>query len=285
MRLVLATSQNLPDLDPDDQLLVPALQKLGFQVDIQIWDDPTVQWDNYEACIIRSTWDYVPKRNDYIAWVKRVSQQTPIWNSPEVIEWNTDKTYLRELEYKGIRVVPTIWTKAGDLLNPEQLMQEHNWSSIVVKPVVSASGLDTYHVTQDNLVSLQPELERLAKERHLMIQPYFKSVEIQGEISLLFFNGKFSHAVQKLPSSGEFRIQVQFGGRYQPFTPDANQLTFAQQILNAVPWPMLYARVDVMTGDDNQWYLGELEVTEPSMYLKLDAESPARFAKAIQALL
>lgn len=284
MRLVLATSQHLPNLDVDDQLLVPALQDLGISVDIQVWDNPAVQWSDYDACIIRSTWDYVPKREAYINWVKQVANQTSLWNSPEVIEWNTDKTYLRELEAKGIRVIPTVWTKAGNALHIEHLMQEHGWSSSVVKPVISASGLDTYRVSLDTLASLHPELERLAQERDLMIQPYFQSVETQGEVSLLFFNGEFSHAVQKRPSSGEFRIQVQFGGRYQAFTPDVAQLTLAQQILQAVPWPMLYARVDVMTGDDNQWYLGELEVTEPSMYLKQDVESPTRFAKAIQAL-
>lgn len=287
MRLALVTSRTLPHPDQDEPLLVSALKALepAWDIEIPVWDDPAVDWTRYNAAIIRSTWDYVPKREAFVTWAKHVAQQTTLWNPAEVIAWNTNKRYLQEIERWGIPVVPTVWVSAGDTIDFAALMRAHGWDEIVVKPVVSAGGKDTHRVSSQNLAPLLPQLQTLVQARDVMIQPYFKSVETDGEFAFLFMNGQFSHAIRKVPANGEFLVHEHLGGSNCLFTPTAEQLAFAERILNALPWPTLYTRVDAMMDASGQLALGELEVTEPSMYLSFDPTSPARFAKTIYTCL
>jgi glutathione synthase/RimK-type ligase-like ATP-grasp enzyme len=285
MRLALATSQVLPHSDPDEPLLLPALHSLEptWNIELPIWDDPAVDWGRYDAVIIRSTWDYVPKRDAFVAWAQTVSKQVPFWNPSEIIAWNTDKRYLRELESMGLPTVPTQWFSAGETIDFSELL--NTWKEIVVKPVVSAGGKDTYRVSANTISQQLPQLESLTQTRDTMVQPYFKSVETDGEFSFLFMNGQFSHAVQKIPKQGGFLIHEHLGGKSALFKPTSDQIAFAENILKRLFASTLYARIDAMIDNDGRLALGELEITEPCMYLAYDAESPIRFAKAIQEQL
>jgi glutathione synthase/RimK-type ligase-like ATP-grasp enzyme len=284
MRVALVTSRVLSHPDPDEPLLVSALKTVEpeWEIEVPVWDDPAVSWREYDAVVIRSTWDYASRRDTFVAWAKTVAEQTLLWNPAELIEWNTDKRYLRKLEAKGVSVIPTVWGTAGEHIDFENLMKANGWKEIVIKPVVSASGKDTHRISKNNLAEELLVLKALIRARDVMIQPYFKSVETAGELSFLFMNGHFSHAVQKIPAQGEFLVQEHFGGKNFLFEPNMEQAAFAESVLKQLPWPTLYARVDAMIGDDGRLALGELEVTEPSMYLIDDPESPLRFARAIQ---
>lgn len=284
-KIVLATCAVLPRLDPDDQRLHAALDKLGVPAEVMVWNDPAVDWGSFDACIIRSTWDYTPLRDEYVAWAERVASQTVLWNPAPVIRWNTDKTYLRELEAQGVPVVETVWIARGEAPDLDNLMQARGWEEIVVKPVVSASGKDTRRLTRADVPAKQTEIQALLAEKDLMIQPFMRSILTTGELSLLYIDGRFSHAVNKRPAPNEFRVQEHLGGILQAFAPTDTQLTLAEEVLALVPEPTLYARIDLLVDADEQPCLSELEVTEPSMYLAHDPDAARRFATTIQQRL
>ena len=285
MTVVLATSSALPDLSQDDQLLYRALQASGVPVEIAVWDDSAVDWSQYELCVIRSTWDYVPKREQYVAWADHVASQTQLWNPAPLIRWNTDKAYLKTLEAQGVAIVPSVWLGRGSQVDIANLLQDKGWTDVVIKPVISAGGKDTFRVTPQNLAVQRDEIQTLLAGRDMMVQPFIASVKTTGELSLLFFEGEFSHAVAKVPAPQEFRVQEHLGGANQPVQTTPAQREFAVQILKELPWPALYARVDIMIGNRGELLLSEMELTEPSMYLAYDDKAAVRFAEAIQRKL
>jgi len=281
MTIVLATCAALPELDLDDQQLAHALKAADVPFEIQVWDDPAVDWGKYAMCVIRSTWDYVPKRDQYVAWAETVASQTALWNPAPLIRWNTDKTYLRELADKGVPVLDTEWLARGSNIDFCSLLEEKGWAEAVIKPVVSASGKDTYKVSTETWPTIEAEIQALLQTRDLMVQPFMRSVATEGEWSFLFLNGEFSHAVAKRPRAGEFRVQEHLGGIFEALLPTAKQLECAEAVMRQVSWPSLYARVDMMLDEQGQLRLSELEMTEPSMYLAFDEQAPERFAQAI----
>lgn len=285
MTIVLATCSVLPDLDPDDQRLYHALKAEGVPVEIAVWDDSAVDWGRYAMCVIRSTWDYVPKREQYVQWAERVARESVLWNPAPVIRWNTDKLYLRELAANGVPTVETAWLSQGLEVDFKALLKRKNWTEVVIKPVVSASGKDMFRLTADTLASAESQLQALLCERDLMVQPFLPSVISQGELSLLYFNGQYSHAVTKKPAQGEYRVQEHLGGVFHEAHPTADVKALAAQVMAQIPSPTLYARVDFMLDNAGNYRLSELELTEPSMYMTYDAEAPQRFAHAVQARL
>ena len=285
MPIALATCERLPNLDPDDQRLLPALKQLDISAEVAVWSDPAVDWSRFDACIIRSTWDYVDQRERYVSWAQQVAARIPLWNPAPVIAWNTDKTYLRELEIQGIPVVPTRWLCKGDKVHLDTLAAETGWTEWVVKPVVSAAGVNTHRVRKKDANAFQPVFEELLAREDVMVQPYFPSIETTGELSFIYLNGELSHAVAKRPAPDNFLIHEHLGGQYQTFAPTRKQLAQTGKVLTRVPWPLLYARVDMMLDEAGQMCLSELEVTEPSLYLGYDPESPMRLARAIRQRL
>jgi glutathione synthase/RimK-type ligase-like ATP-grasp enzyme len=284
MTIALATCKKLPHLDVDDQRLHQALRQANIPTEIAIWDD-VVDWSKYELCIIRSTWDYVPRYDEYIAWTEQVAAQTTLWNPAPLIRWNSTKAYLQELQIQGIPIVPTRWLEAGNPGDFTGLMAENGWTEIVVKPLISAGGNDTFRINPETLKTYQTELDNLLAERDLMAQPFMPTVQSTGELSFLFFNNEFSHAVQKLPSADEFRVHEHRGGMIRSYDSPKEYIDFAFQCLKQAPWPTLYARVDILLDEDGRPLLTELELTEPSMFLAYDPASPHRFAQAIQKQL
>lgn len=285
MTVVLATCAALPNLDIDDQKLHRALIEAGIPAEIAVWDNPSVDWSQYAMCVIRSTWDYVPKREQYVAWAESIASQTVLWNPAPLIRWNTDKAYLKLLAAQGIPIVETVWVEQGSQVDFDSYFQQYNWSEMVLKPVISASGKDTFKVTQQTLPTMAAEMQLLLSQRDLMVQPFLRSVESIGELSLLFFNGEFSHGLTKVPAPDEFRVQEHFGGITRLFQPSPAQRKLAEDILGKLPWPTLYARVDLMVDDQGKLCLSELELTEPSMFLAYDPEAVHRFVRAITTRL
>lgn len=285
MTVVLATCRKLPELDKDDQLLYQALKQAGLSVEIAVWDDPVVDWSRYAMCVIRSTWDYVPRRAEYLGWAERVAEKTTLWNSPELLRWNTDKTYLKDLEDQGLPVVPTGWLPAGTDASAFQCPEGSLWDELVIKPTISASGQDTFRIKASGWGEALSQIQPLLSERELMVQPFMRTVQTIGEYAFLFFNGRFSHAILKRPKAGEFRVQEHFGGNNQPIQPTLAQLQFAQQVMDQLPAATLYARVDAIEDENGQLLVSEVELTEPSMYLSQDANAPGRFVEAIRERL
>lgn len=267
-RIALATSADLPDLWVDDEPLRSALVALGAEAVPAVWDDPSVEWGAYDLVVVRSTWDYTERRDAYLTWARSVPR---LANPADVVEWNTDKTYLRRFAEAGLPVVPTCWAPAVLATVP--------WHDVVVKPNVSAGARDTLRCAASSEEG-QALLDAIAASGRVpMVQPYLDAVEGYGERSLLFVEGTHTHAVRRNPAlsmSGDER----FGAERVEATDE--ELDVARRVLEAAGPPLLYARVDLVPGPDGPLLI-ELEVTEPQMFLRLGPECAEALAAAAVA--
>jgi glutathione synthase/RimK-type ligase-like ATP-grasp enzyme len=284
-RVALATCAALPQLDVEDAPLIPALAREGIDGEPVIWNDSAVEWGAFDLVIVRTTWDYPNKIAAFLAWADQVAAVRALWNPAPMLRWNTDKQYLRNLENRGVPIVPTQWFARGDSHDLRALLQREGWSEAVVKPVVSAGARRTRMVGPGTLQDGERFLTEQLSQRAMMVQPYIRAVSTVGELSLLYFNGRFSHAVRKIPSAGDFRVQTEHGGRVESVVPTMAELAAGQRVLDAVAEDTLYARVDLLPTEDGEHRLLELEVTEPSMFLNWDVAAPGRFAAAIKERL
>ncbi|MFI5908801.1 RimK family alpha-L-glutamate ligase [Dactylosporangium sp. NPDC051541] len=282
-RVALVTCAELPDLDQDDRALIPALAARGITAEPVAWDAPGVDWAAYDLAVIRNTWDYPKRRAEFTAWARSVPG---LANPAAVIEWNTDKRYLRELAAAGIPIVPTTWVEPGDAFVPE------GTGEIVVKPAISAGSIDTGRydlATQAQLVA--KEVRRLQDAgRLVMIQPYLEAVDTAGETALLFFAGEFSHAIRKGAIltgpyvEGDLLYQNE---NISPRTPSAAEQALAARVLEALPVPaadLLYTRIDLLPSPDGPVVI-EVELAEPSLFFGYAPGSADRFAAAVERRL
>jgi glutathione synthase/RimK-type ligase-like ATP-grasp enzyme len=270
-RVALATCAALPSLHEDDAALPASLAALGVEAVPAVWDDPAVDWAGFDLVVVRSTWDYVPRRPEFLAWARSVPR---LANPAEVVGWNTDKRYLRELGEAGVPVVETTFLAPGDGYAPPA--GEH-----VVKPVVSAGASDTarYGPGEDS----GPHVRRLLDAgRGVMVQPYLAGVDAEGETAVLSFSGVLSHAARKAPVlvpdlADPDDVEI------TPAEASAAQREVADRALAAVPFtgPLLYARVDLVPGPDGAPVVLELELTEPGLFLAASPGSAERFAAAV----
>ncbi|GIJ77486.1 Glutathione synthase/RimK-type ligase, ATP-grasp superfamily [Micromonospora phaseoli] len=286
-RVALVTCTALADLDEDDRLVLAPLSARGIIAEPVVWDDPGVDWAGYDLVVLRSPWDYMFRREEFVTWAGRVPR---LVNPADVVRWNTDKRYLDELSAAGVPTVPTSWVLPGEPWQPPADRGEY-----VIKPVVSAGSQDTgrYDLADPRHRDLAlAHLRRLgAAGRVAMVQPYLTAVDTAGETALLFLAGPdglaFSHAIRKGPMlTGP---DEGADGLYKPEeitarTADPAQRGVAAKTLAAVPGGtdrLLYARVDLIPGPDGTPVLVELELTEPSLFLGHADGAPERFADAI----
>jgi glutathione synthase/RimK-type ligase-like ATP-grasp enzyme len=280
-RIAFITFDQLPELDPDDRLAADELAARGVDVVPAIWDDPHVDWTGFDVAIVRSAWDYHLKLPAFLTWLAaRESEGLTLWNSADTIRWNLDKKYLLRLEREGVAIIPTLLIGAGQACDLAGLMDERGWDAVVVKPVFSASAHDTYRITRAEAEPRQDLIDELLRTREIFIQPYMHTIAEEGEWSLLFFNGRFSHALLKRPQEGDFRVQLEYGGSLHALEMPAGLIAQAERVLARVREPWLYARVDGVL-EKGQFLLMELEMLEPLLYLATDSGAPARFAEAI----
>jgi hypothetical protein len=285
MKLILcATCESIPTLTADDRTLLAPLANHGIEARAAIWSDANVDWAKAHAVLIRSCWDYHLRLKEFLAWISALEQaQVRIWNPLAMLRWNTNKIYLRELEEKGVPIVPTLWPGPGFDLKPE--LQQRNWKQAIVKPRVSATAYRTMLTSAANTDAVQTHINDLIRGPGAMVQEFLEEVQSQGEWSLIFFSGQFSHAVIKTPKPGDFRSQEEFGGSIRNTHPSESLLHAASRVLAAVhPTPLhptpLYARVDGVESR-GQFHLMELELIEPALYLALAKGAAERFATAI----
>ncbi len=284
-RVALVTCAELPDLDTDDQLVVEPLRSLGVDVATPVWDDPAVDWAAFDLAVLRNPWDYARRREQFLAWAHAVPR---LLNPVKVVEWNTDKVYLRELAAAGLPVVPTTWLARGD---ETALPREGEY---VVKPSVSAGSADTgrYDLADDAQRALAvAQVEKLvARGSTVMLQPYLSAVDTAGETAMLHIGGAFSHAVRKgaLLDGPDLRDgQPLWSEQIEPREPTATETELARRTLDAIPGSdaLLYARVDTIPGPDGAPVILEVELTEPSLFLATCPGAPERLARAIVARL
>ncbi|MBD8608053.1 hypothetical protein IFT73_14440 [Aeromicrobium sp. CFBP 8757] len=280
--IALATSSTARDVDADLPLVVEAAAARGTTAEIVVWDDPAVDWSAYDTVVVRSCWDYTTRRDEFLAWARSVPT---LQNDAAVLAWNTDKTYLRQLESAGVPIIETQW----DVAPGDDIGEHDEW---VVKPTISAGSKDTARWgTRDEVWAHSAEL--VAAGRTSMTQPYISSVDDEGETAMLLFAGTFSHAIRKGPllERGEgVRQDRDSRESITPRTPSDAQREVAERAVAAACEAMgvdrapLYARVDLVTAADGSPLVIELELTEPSLFLPHADGAADRLVDAVLAL-
>jgi glutathione synthase/RimK-type ligase-like ATP-grasp enzyme len=284
MKIAILTCQKLPDLTKNDQLLIPALAKVTITATAVIWDDKSVDWTNFDYLIFRNTWDYFEKEAEFNLWLEHIEQLgIKTLNPIAIIKKNKHKFYLREMEKQGIKILPTIFIDKTDQLDLDKSMPSH-WKKAVIKPAFSAGSYQTEVFESIDIQKINTCYKEVASEKELLLQEFMPEIQTLGETSIIFFNKKFSHAVNKKPITGDFRIQVQFGGQYTLVQPSAELVEKAQQIVNTFDGELLYARVDGIV-INNELHLMEVECIEPDLYFNLSEGSLERFVSAIVDLI
>lgn len=275
------TYRRLPELADDDVLVADALEDLNVRTDAVCWDDETVDWRQYGAIVIRSTWDYHLRLAEFRAWIDRMAALgAPLWNPPDVLRWNTDKRYLLSLGTADLHPPPTVVLDRGSVVGLADFLRARGWDEVVMKPTVSADGFSTERTTLAGAAGDQPLLDAMLTRSDVLMQPLVPQVRTQGELSLMFFGGAFSHAVSKRPTGGEFRVQERLGGIISLIDIAPSIIERAETLLKAAAPRSLYARVDVVETPD-RLVLMEVELVEPSLFLEHAPESPDAFARAI----
>jgi hypothetical protein len=277
--IAFATCATHPGFDDDDLPLVLALTARGVDVEPVIWDAPHVNWSRFAAVVVRNTWDYHRHRPRFLAWAERVDAQTMLVNSLAALRWNTHKRYLRDLEARGVRIVPTAWIDAHAPSDLRRVLVARGWTQeglrLVVKPAVSAGAEQTLLFGLDALASAQATLNTILAQGDALVQPYLESVESYGERSLVFFGGHFSHAIRKCPSLGGDPSDKPERGLERAVTPTDAELLFAASVLHAAAElapPPVFARVDIAHGGSPGLVdlpaLMELEMVEPTLFFR-----------------
>lgn len=286
--VLLATCAELPEGDADERLLPPALAARGVQARFATWDDPAVDWSAAALVVVRSTWDYWGRREEYLAWAQRVAR---LRNPLAVLRWTTDKRYLDDLADAGLPVVPTAFVLPGGPRPPLH-------GEVVVKPAISAGSRDTGRFPTDRHGEAHEHLTRLQGEgRVAMLQPYLPSVDERGETALLYLGGAFSHAIRKGPilragaaplaredvTAGLFAAEDISSREPSAAEREAGDAVVAE--LHRRFGVLLYARVDLVHDGGGATRILEVELAEPSLFLGQGPGAPERFAAAIAALL
>ena len=283
--VALVTCREALGIDYDMPLLLEAVRAAGIAVDEVCWDDELIDWSTYNHVVIRSTWDYHRRYDEFMQWVRAVSSASTMSNSIDVITWNTDKHYLAEVAAMGLPVVPTVFIAPGHEAWLDQVHELLTQGDVVVKPAISAGSNDTErHINID--VAQKHITELLSAQRSVMLQPYMANVDVESETGLVFIDGKFSHAfakgallAQEKNMSGGLYAEEEIGVRQ----PTAEQLLIGER---AVKWltsrfgKLLYARVDLLPTAQGPVII-EIELTEPSLYLLLHPEAATELANAL----
>lgn len=274
--LALVTCLDARELDAD----LPLLQARMPEARVVVWDDPTVDWGSFDVVVIRSTWDYHERRDDFVRWACRVETESTLWNPVELIEWNTDKRYLLDLADRDIPIVPTRFIEPGESAAAIELDGD-----LVIKPSVGAGSNGVVRTRGDAAAASRHLGVLHSRGLTAMVQPYLGEIDSVGETDIVFLGGKHSHAIFKGPILGkpiEFEKGLFAEERVEHRVATAAEVAIGEQVLAGLP-PTAYARIDLLPTESGPVVL-EVEVTEPSLYLNFDDEAPERAAAAFRSL-
>jgi glutathione synthase/RimK-type ligase-like ATP-grasp enzyme len=281
-RIAIATCAAYADLKADDKLLREALAERGCEAPAVVWNEPGIEWRNFDLCMIRSTWDYHEHHAEYLAWAGRVQSECRLRNSAELVIWNSDKRYLRAFEARGIRTVPTVWVDRDSPLELDQILAGTGWREAVVKPVVDLGARNLHRVRAGES---SPALGSILQRHDAMVQPFLPSLEERGELSLIYVGGELTHTVRKRPAAGDFRVQSIWGGTAAREEPTLAERELAEATMEEFKEAPLYARVDLVEGPTRDPCLIELELIEPNLYLSQHPPAADALADAALRLL
>jgi len=279
MKIAILTCSKFPDLAPRDEHLPALFAQKKVHTDNVTWNAPDIDWRAWDGLLFRSVWDYHLLNNEFNQWLNHIEQlQVKALNPIKLIKENQHKFYLKELRAKGVEIVPTIFIDKTEKFSLS-VIENHPWQQAVIKPAVSCGSYLTTLFNCRDWQLVETEYQAIAATSDLLLQPYMPEVIEIGELSLIFFNRKYSHAVIKRATDGEFRVQAFFGGQHESITPEKSIIETAENIISLIEGPLLYARVDGLI-KNGKFILMELEMLEPDLFFDADIESSNRYVDA-----
>lgn len=282
-RCAFLTMDDLGSHVNDDALAMHELRQKNWDVQSVSWRNTEANWNTFDIVVIRSPWDYTDEPESFLKTLEGIAaSNTRLENSLEMVRWNIDKRYLLDLQEQGINVVPTLFGSRLTRLRFSEIAGSFGDQPFVIKPVISASAKNTFLISSHN-TPLDNIIDAFSGTDY-MVQPFMQHILQEGEFSLFFFSGKYSHCIRKKPKRNDFRVQEELGGQITPHHPSSRLLDNAHCILGSLTQNVLYARIDLVRDENGDYALMELELIEPSLYLRMDPHASTRFANAIDAI-
>ena len=254
----------------EDRLLFEAFEKKGLKVHKTNWDNPDFDWTSTRYAMIRTTWDIYDdgKFEQFQSWLEQVKNQTQLINDYETIQWNVDKHYLKDLEARGIKIPPTHFIQKGDKRTLNEIIQSSGWTNPILKPAISGGGRHTYKLTAEKITEVSETFSELIQNESMLLQEFQHNVVEKGELTLMVFGGKYSHAVLKKAKPGDFRVQDDFGGTVHAYEPSDEEIAFAERVVSVCDPIPLQARVDFIWDNEGELCVSELELIEPELWFR-----------------
>ena len=280
-KCALMTCEDLDNFVHDEHILEEALRKQGWEFDWVQWKDSSVDWNQYQCAIIRTTWDYTDDVDLFLKNLNRIKESScRLFNDLSHIEWNWKKTYLKEMANWGLPTIPTLWKDSFRLDDLEEAFNEFSTDKLVLKPQVGAGSKDTFQVTKN----IEQDLKSVIRHP-MMIQPFQNRIIENGEYSAHFFNGKHSHTILKKPKSGDYRSQEEFGSFIKEVSVTEKIETLCKSVFKKLEILPLFARVDLLESEQGELQIIELELIEPALYFRMSEGSADRFVSALNQRL
>jgi len=269
----------------EDRILQTELEKKGLKVCKKDWADTKFNWECSKYAIFRTTWDYFERFDEFFSWIESTKLKTTFINSSEIINWNIDKHYLKNLAKKGINITPTIFIEKNEEITLEELFKKTMWKEVVIKPAISGAARHTYRININNYLNYQHIFQQLIKKEAMLFQEFMNNITITGEVSLIMIGEKYTHAVKKIAKKGDFRVQDDHGGTVVKHVATQEEITFAKACIKACPFRPTYARVDIVYDNKNTPSLVELELIEPELWFRNNLQSATILAEEIFNLI
>lgn len=262
------------------ELIVAAGKARGIAFETVYWDEADLPQRGFDAAIIRTCWDYHERADEFVATLETLERAgLRIFNPSSAVRWNARKTYLKEL---GPSAIETVWAEKADARTVAQAFDALDAAEIVVKPQVGAGSVRTVRLKRN----AWSEADLInGPVNAAMIQPYLRSIETEGERSLFWFGGNFSHAIRKVPRGGDWLANVPGETRFAAEQAPAAAIEAAEAARGRAPHDLLYVRMDLVLGDDGAWRVIEIEAIEPYLFLDFAPEGAEVFVGAIARVL
>jgi hypothetical protein len=265
----------------DADLAFEPMAALGWHCEWMPWKTAGVDWNAWDAVYIAAPWDYPQDLQRFMGVLGEIDASSAILvNDLSLVKWSISKTYLRDLESRGAAIVPSRWfDNWTDVAGLDSCFDAFG-ENLIAKPVVSTNATDTFLLTRPLATETLALLQKTFATRPFVVQPFIDAIRSEGEYSLFYFGTDFSHAIQKVPKRGDFRVQEENGAEIIAVEPEAALRETGDFVMGLVyPLPV-YCRCDFVRDANGRFLVMELEMIEPSMYLRLLADAPRRFAKA-----
>ena len=278
-------NQYIENVLKEDGLLIEALNNLGLKTIKKDWNDSNFNWNSTKTAVFRSTWDYFDKFSIFQNWLSQVQNKCVLINSYEQIKWNLDKHYLQDLKNWSLPIPKIVFINKMSGTKLKDIATNMKWNHIVVKPTVSGAAKNTFQLKDQEIENFQTNWIRLTNEEDFIVQEFQKNIIKSGEIAVMLFGGKYSHAVLKKAKKGDFRVQDDFGGTVETITPSKEIIDLAEKAIKKLNPTPLYCRVDVILNNQNKAVIIELELIEPELWFRFKITAADKLAMYIKEFI